>query len=262
MENVFDLKNKIAIVTGGYSHLGTAITEGLLAYGAKVYVAGRSKSKFIEKFGGKADKNIVFVEIDILNSKSIENCFEEVFKSEGKIDVLVNNAHSAKGSSQESMSDDDFLYTLDGILGSIHKCVKAVLPYMKKHEEGKIINISSMYGLVSPDFRLYKGDYCEKYTNPPHYGAAKAGVIQLTKYYAVLLAKYNIQVNSVTPGPFPKEEIQKENPEFIKRLQQRNPMNKVGQPEYLQGPILLLASRGSDFMTGQNLQVDGGWTIW
>jgi len=262
MNNLFNLENKVAIVTGGYGHLGTGITKSLMQFGAKVYVAGRSKTKFLEKFGEESEENIMFVEIDIMDSNSIESCFKSIFEAEGKIDILINNAHSAKGNSQENMADDDFLFTLDGVLGSVHKCIKVVLPYMKENHGGKIINISSMYGLVSPDFKLYEGDDCEKYTNPPHYGAAKAGVKQLTKYYAVLLAKYNIQVNAIAPGPFPKEVIQRENPEFIKRLKAKNPMNKIGVPEDLDGSIILLSSKASGFITGQTLQIDGGWTIW
>lgn len=262
MNNIFDLKGKVAIVTGGYGHLGTGIVNALLAYGAIVYVAGRTKEKFYAKFTNET-ANLKFIEIDILNSISIKKSFKSVFNQEKRIDILINNAHSAKGNSQENMSDDDFLYTLDGVLGSVHKCIREVLPFMKNNKEGKIINISSMYGHISPNFdRLYKGDNCEKYTNPPHYGAAKAGVIQITKYFAVLLAKYNIQVNAIAPGPFSKEIIQKENPQFIQRLKDMNPMSKLGVPEDLAGPILLLSSKGSSFMTGQTIKVDGGWTIW
>jgi len=101
-----------------------------------------------------------------------------------------------------------------------------------------------------------------KYTNPPHYGAAKAAVLQLTRYYAVLLGEYNIQVNAISPGPFPKTKIQHENPVFIERLKSKNPLNKIGTPEDLAGVLVLLSSHASDFMTGQNVQVDGGWTIW
>jgi NAD(P)-dependent dehydrogenase (short-subunit alcohol dehydrogenase family) len=116
--------------------------------------------------------------------------------------------------------------------------------------------------LVSPDFRLYEGDGCEAYINPPHYGAAKAAIIQLTKYYASHLGPYNIQVNALAPGPFPNEKIQKENPEFVRRLKEKNPLNKIGKPEDLAGVIILLSSSASDFITGQTIQVDGGWTIW
>jgi len=262
MENIFTLKNKVAIVTGGYGYLGTEIAKALSIFGAKVYVAGRSKSKFLEKFGEETSGSIKFVEIDIMHSKSIDSCFKTVFQNEGKIDILINNAHSARGNSQENMPDEDFLYTLDGVLGSVHKCIRAVLPYMKKQHSGKIVNLASMYGIVSPDFRMYNGENCEKYTNPPHYGAAKAGVKQLTKYYAVLFGKYNIQVNGIAPGPFPSLTVQNENPEFIERLKARNPMNKIGKPEDLDGSILLLSSNASNFMTGQTIQIDGGWTIW
>lgn len=262
MNNLFNLDNKVALVTGGYGHLGTGIVKSLLSFGATVYVAGRSKAKFIEKFGKEIDHKLYFSEIDITKSESINQCFEKVFKTQGKIDILINNAHSAKGNSQENMSDDDFLYTLDGVLGSVHKTIKAIIPFMKRQENGKIINISSMYGLVSPDFRIYEGDNCEKYTNPPHYGAAKAGVSQLTKYYAVHLGKHNIQVNAIAPGPFPSIAVQEENPIFIERLKAKNPMNKIGVPEDLDGSIILLSSNASNFITGQTLQIDGGWTIW
>jgi gluconate 5-dehydrogenase len=161
------------------------------------------------------------------------------------------------------MSDEDWSYTMEGVVGSTHKAIRTIIPYMKEQKSGKIINITSMYGIVSPDFdSLYRGDNCEKYTNPPHYGAAKAAIIQLTKYYAVLLGKYNIHVNAVSPGPFSKVIIQEENPEFINRLKHKNPLNKIGKPEDLAGVIILLSSSASDFITGQTIQVDGGWTIW
>ena len=132
---------------------------------------------------------------------------------------------------------------------------------MKQQGFGKIINVSSMYGLVSPDFRLYEGDNCERFLNPPHYGAAKAAMLQVTRYYATYLGKHNIHVNSITPGPFPNLSVQAENPVFIERLKAKNPLGKVGTPEDLTGVCLLLSSSASDFITGQNFVVDGGWTI-
>lgn len=263
MSSLFNLQGKTVIVTGGYGHLGSAIAEGLLKQNARVIVAGRSAEKFDEKFKHISDKRfLLFRPLDITDTQSINSLFETVFKEFASIDVLINNAHTAKGGGQEDMLDEDWAYTMDGVLGSVHKCIKGIIPYLKKQQSGKIINISSMYGVVSPDFRLYHGDDCEKYTNPPHYGAAKAGVIQLTKYFAVYLGKYNIQVNSITPGPFPKIAIQQENVAFIERLKSRNPLGRIGVPEDLIGVSVLLSSKGSDFITGQNLIVDGGWTIW
>src|SRR5690606_14563040 len=136
----------------------------------------------------------------------------------GSIDIVFNNAHFARGGSQVDMPDADWAYTMEGVLGSVHKSIKACIPIMQKQGYGKIINIASMYGHISPNFdKLYKGEDCEKYTNPPHYGAAKAGIIQLTKYYAVLLAKYGVYVNAISPGPFSKQNIQDANPVFIER---------------------------------------------
>jgi gluconate 5-dehydrogenase len=248
MTNLFNLENKVAIVTGGYGHLGTAMTLALSQYGAKVIVAGRSKEKFDDKFSNSS--NIYFEKIDINSSVSIKECFANVNLKFGKIDILVNNAHTAKGNSQENMTDEDWAYTLEGVLGSVHKCIREITPYFKKNNFGKIVNISSMYGVVSPDFKMYEGNNCEKYLNPPHYGAAKAAIIQLTN------------VNAVTPGPFPKEIIQNENPEFIRRLKNKNPLNKIGKPSDIAGAIVLLSSNASDFITGQNVIIDGGWTIW
>ncbi|MGV3461117.1 MAG: SDR family oxidoreductase [Flavobacterium sp.] len=262
MKNIFDLTGKVAVVTGGYGHLGTAMAEGLLLQNATVIVAGRNEDKYLQNFAGNTNPNLSFKTIDIQDAGSITTFFKEVKEQFGSVDVLVNNAHAARGKGQEDMADDDWAYTMDGVLGSVHKCIKAVIPIMKEQQSGKIISVASMYGVVSPDFRMYEGEGCEPYINPPHYGAAKAGIIQLTKYFATYLGKFNIQVNAITPGPFPKETIQADNNFFIERLKAKNPLGKIGRPEDLQGVTVLLSSGASDFITGQNLIVDGGWTIW
>ncbi|MFN3554337.1 MAG: SDR family NAD(P)-dependent oxidoreductase [Bacteroidales bacterium] len=256
------MTGKVAIVTGGYGHLGSAMVRTLSAFNAMVIVAGRSMEKFESAFSPEERKTIDFKVLDITSRKSIHRCVSEVYNQFGQIDIMINNAHTARGNSQDNMSDEDWAYTMEGVVGSVHKAIRDVIPVMKKQNAGKIINITSMYGLVSPDFRMYQGDNCEAYTNPPHYGAAKAAMIQLTKYYAVLLGKYNIQVNAISPGPFPKPAIQQANPAFIDRLKSKNPLGRIGSPDDLAGVVALLSSGASDFITGQTLQVDGGWTIW
>lgn len=264
MKNIFSLKNKVIIVTGGYGHIGSGIVKSLINFEAKVIVAGRSKSKFEEKFQNFSRDLLFFEEFDISKSGDyFSEKFLEIKNKYGSIDVVFNNAHFARGNNQENMPDEDWEFTMNGVLASVQKSMKAIIPIMKEQQNGKIINIASMYGHISPNFdRLYKGEDCEKYTNPPHYGAAKAGVIQLTKYYAVLLGKHNINVNAISPGPFSKEQIQKDNPIFIERLKKSNPLNKLGQPEDMAGICVLLSSEASGFITGQNFAVDGGWTIW
>lgn len=259
--DIFNLDNKVAIVTGGYGHLGTAMTKALLDFGARVIVCGRSIDKFNLKFAAHTSKKLSFQKLDVTKREEVEKVFSAIISEFGSLDILINNAHAAKGSQTQGLSDDDWAFTLDGVLGSVQKCIQAASPQMQKQKSGKIINVASMYGVVSPNFEIYQGE-CEKFTNPAHYGAAKAGVIQLTKYYAVALGSGNIQVNSISPGPFPKDQIQQESPEFIRRLKQKNPLRKIGRPEDLAGITVLLSSKASDFITGQNIMVDGGWTTW
>jgi gluconate 5-dehydrogenase len=124
--------------------------------------------------------------------------------------------------------------------------------------DGKIINISSMYGLVSPDFNIY--DKFPNFFNSSQYGASKAAIIQLTKYYANFLASKNIRVNCISPGPFPAIEVQKHE-SFIHLLKHKVPLGRIGTAEELRGVIILLASNASSYITGQNFIIDGGWTI-
>jgi NAD(P)-dependent dehydrogenase (short-subunit alcohol dehydrogenase family) len=146
------------------------------------------------------------------------------------------------------------------VLGSVFRSIREVMPYMKMTGMGNIINIASMYGIVVPDFRLYEGE-CLGSFNPPQYGAAKAGVIQLTKYFAEYLIPFNIRVNAISPGTFPSKSTQK-NKEFIRRLSSKNPANRIGVPDDLKGTLVYLASDASKYVIGQNIQVDGGWTLW
>lgn len=261
LKNIFDLSGKVAIVTGGYGHLGTAMVDSLFNAGAKIVVAGLSKVKFTSKFPNRDSNKIYFKNCDILDSKTFARVFKEVFNEFGKIDIVINNATTTRGNDPEKINDEDWEYSLEAVLGSVHKSIREVIPFMKEQGFGKIINIASMYGLVCPHFGLYEGDNCEKYLSPPHYGAAKAAILQLTRYYAAYLGKYNIHVNSITPGPFPSVQIQKDNPKFIERLQAKNLLGKIGKPEDLAGVCVLLSSNASDFITGQNIVVDGGWTI-
>lgn len=259
MVYTFSLKNKVIIITGGYGHLGKAITESLLYHEAIVYVLGRDEVKFNASFSDLSinTSNLHFVYADISQTDTIVNSFRTVFEKEGKIDVLLNNAFYSRGQSPELMSDDDWEYSIDGTLNSVFKSIRSIIPYFKDKNSGKIINVSSMYGVVAPQFEIY--DDFPEYLNPPHYGAAKAGVIQLTRYYASYLGKFNIQVNAVTPGPFPSETIQKLSG-FVDELKTKTSLKTIGKPEDLAGAFVFLASDASNFITGQNIVVDGGWT--
>ena len=254
----FRLDGKVAIVTGGYSHLGEAFTKALLEAGAAVIVAGRDINKFNEKFS--ETENCYFEAIDIMDSQSIKNCFGKVAQKFGKIDILVNNATTLQGSQFfEEITDEDWNFSMDGVAGSVFKACREVVPYMKG-KGGSIINISSMYGHIVPDFRIYEGEYRYQF-NPIDYGAGKAAVIQISKYLAEYLIGDKIRVNVISPGAFPSKSTQ-QHKEFIKRLSSKNPMNRIGEPEDLKGAVVFLASDASKYIIGQNIQVDGGWSIW
>ena len=147
--------------------------------------------------------------------------------------------------------------SVDGSLGVVFRGTREVVPFMKERG-GSIINYCSMYGLVAPDLRIY-GDNPQK--QPPNYGAGKAGVAQFTRYAAGALAGYNIRVNAVTPGPFPNPANQSD-AQFNEKLAQKTMLGRFGRSYEMAGPVLLLASDASSFMTGSNIVVDGGWTAW
>ena len=259
MVQTFDLKNKVILLTGGYGHLGKAIAESLLYHQAILYILGRDEDKFSKTFKGMdVDKSkLHFVTCDISHSENLNVAFQDVFDKEGQIDVLINNAFYSKGQSPETLTDDEWNYCIDGTLSSVFRSIKAIIPFYKTAQQGKIINVSSMYGLVAPQFEIY--DDFPQFLNPPHYGAAKAGVIQLTKYYASYLGQYGVQVNTVTPGPFPSDLVQQTSG-FVKALESKTSLNRIGKPEDLAGSFVFLASDASNFITGQNIVVDGGWT--
>ena len=259
--NVLDLlpNKKVVIVTGGYGHLGKAISASLANYGAIVYVAARNEKEFQNKFAlelSSKEKQLHFLYCDISSSESFKNAFAKVIEEEGKIDGLINNAFGQSGQSPYSMSREDFNYTLDKSVASVFDAIKIAIPQLR--EGASIINVSSIYGFVAPDFKIYRD--CPEYLNPPHYGAAKAGVIQLGKYYASLLGPKGIRVNTISPGPFPSDSVQ-DNTKFINELKERTLLGRYGSSEDVAGIFTFLMSDAARFITGQNFIIDGGWTV-
>lgn len=260
--DLFSLENKVALITGGYGHLGTSIATGLAEQGATVYILAKDENKFKTAFIKTPESiksKLKFTYCDISNSSSIQKAFNLVFIKEGNIDILINNAFYSKGSNPETITDLEWNFAIDGTLNSVYRCIREIIPHFKNSNSGRIINVASMYGIVSPEFSIYEETGAPY--NPPHYGAAKAGVIQLTKYYAVYLARYNVNVNVISPGAFPRTNSNNSD-EFKIKLSKKTPMNRTGKPDDLKGGFIFLASDASSYITGQNLIIDGGWSIW
>jgi len=256
----FKLKGKVAVVTGGTGHLGTSISEGLAEAGADLVIASRNVERcrvLARKLVERYKINALGMAIDISSMQAIEDCMDNINREMGAIDILINNAAFSKGK-YITMSEQDWLTGIDGTINGVFRCTKAALPYLEHRRQGVIINISSMYGIVSPDPRIY-GD--SGYDNPPNCGAGKAAILQLTRYLACHLAIKGIRVNAITPGAFPTQIVQG-NRWFITNLNNKVPLGRIGQPDDIKGAIIFLASEASSYITGQNIVVDGGWTIW
>jgi NAD(P)-dependent dehydrogenase (short-subunit alcohol dehydrogenase family) len=259
---LFSLKGLTALVTGGAGHLGSPICEVLSQAGARVVVASRNHDNCQQMAHKLQNENGVpawGLSLDIQDSVSVRSCIDETIRLSGSLDILVNNAAFYAGMDLETMSEEEWLGGLDGTINHVFRCTQAVIPPMKQAKRGCIINITSMYGMVSPDPALY-GD--SGLGNPPNYGAGKAAVLQFTRYCACYLGRYGIRVNAISPGPFPNPQVQVEHPWFIDRLAAKNPMGRIGQSDELKGAVVYLASEAAAYVTGANLVVDGGWTAW
>jgi NAD(P)-dependent dehydrogenase (short-subunit alcohol dehydrogenase family) len=262
LQQLFSLKGKTAVVTGGAGYLGTAISETLAELGANLVLASRDKAKCekkcdeIKELTGGSVKAVA-LELDVLKRDAPAKFFAQVHEHFDSVDILVNNAWSGNKNSWESITDEDWEHDIDMSLNSVFRLTKAAFPDLKA-SRGVILNIASMYGHIGPDYRIYDG---KEFANPPSYGAAKAGVIQFTKYLASFLSPYEIRVNALSPGAFPHPPTQKHHA-FMEKLGSKNPMNRIGQPDELKGAVALLCSDAGSYITGQNLCVDGGWAIW
>lgn len=263
---LFDLRGRTALITGAGGYLGSALAEGFAAAGVKLVMWGRSASPLkalaeqINHLGGE----VVFQQVDLSENDSLEAALHQFKEQFDEVDVIINNAYSGSGGSSDCVSVEGFNQSYQIAVTaafSITQGLRSLLGRAAAKRPGgsAVINVASMFGMVSPDLRVYD---TKEGANPPFYGAAKAGLIQLTRYMACEFAAEKIRVNSISPGPFPNKEMQAANPGFCSTLASKVPMGRIGNPEELVGPSLFLASDASSYVTGANLVVDGGWTAW
>jgi len=251
---LFDLTGRVAFISGAAGHLGQAMAEALADAGATVLLNGRNEAKLsalAERMTARGLK-VQACPFNITDEMAVRTFFGQL----GRLDVLVNNAYSGRAGTVDTASSKDFAVSCEIAVTATFNCVQAALPILRKARGASVINVASMYGTVSPDPRLY-GD--SGMNNPPFYGAAKAGLLQLTRYLACHLAPDKIRVNAISPGPFPPEKVDSD---FRARLADKVPLGRIGQPEDLGGAVVFLASPASAYVTGINLPVDGGWTAW
>ena len=254
--NLFRMKGKIALVTGGAGIVGKPIARALAEAGATVIIAARNKRKCAdfaallqnEGFSAEAEQ------LDLTSEQVIRDVNDRILQKHGRIDVLVNNAVGRAGSDLRNTSTQEWQETMKvNSLGLFLAC-QIFSESMQSQRSGSIINISSIYGIVGPTFSVYEGTTV---TNPVNYAFAKGGIISLTRYLASFLAPLGVRVNCISPGGFRTPDTPES---FVKNYSGRVPIARMAEEDDIKGPVVFLASDASSYITGQNIIVDGGWT--
>ncbi len=251
MKEIFDLTDQVAIVTGGARGIGKAIALGLANFGANIVIADISLREAeqtageIEKLGRKA----IVVKVDVTKKREIDKMVRKTIQHFRKIDILVNNAGILKTAEPENISEADWDKVMAINLKGYFLCAQAVGREMIKRKQGKIINIASIAGEIA-------------FAQAAAYNSSKGGVILLTESLGCDWAKHNIRVNAIAPGVI-ETAMTKDflaNKKFLEMVKVKVPLSRAGKPEEIAGAAIFLASKASSYMTGNVINIDGGWT--
>jgi len=249
---MFDLQNKVAVITGGNGGIGFGMAQGLATAGARIVIAARNAAKsaaaveLLQSSGAQA----LAIEVDVTNESSVARLFEQAQSRCGHVDILINNAGINIRKPVQSLALEEWQQVVATNLDSAFLCCRAAYPLMKSAGGGKIINIGSMLSIFGAGFA-------------PAYGASKGGVVQLTKSLASAWAADNIQVNAVLPGWVNTDLTRKARVEvdgLHERVLERTPARRWGEPADFAGTAIFLASAASNFITGVAIPVDGGYS--
>jgi len=246
---LFDLKGKTALVTGGNGGIGLGMARGLAQAGARIAIAGRDKAKNAEALRSLGEKAVA-LEADLRDEKSCRGMVEQAAERLGRLDILVNNAGTNVRKPPQDYSLEEWKLVLDTNLTSAFVASQTAYPHLKRAGGGKIVNIGSMMSIFGASFVA-------------PYGASKGGIVQLTRALACAWAKDNIQVNAVLPGWIDTaltRQARKDIAGLHERVLARTPAGRWGAPDDLSGIAVFLCSPASDFITGTAIPVDGGYS--
>jgi NAD(P)-dependent dehydrogenase (short-subunit alcohol dehydrogenase family) len=254
LHELFDLRDRVAVVTGGAGLYGRQIVEALAEAGARTFMASRN----IESLRAQADVfrqaglEVTALQYDQSSEESIQQLLQQVLDAAGKVDILVNNSvlrpmHDWSGTVAEFAKSMEVnatgLFAITRLFGDV----------MAEQGQGSIINVGSIQGEVGPDYSLYEG---LNMMTPPDYFFHKGGMLQLTRYAASRLGPRGVRVNSITPGGF----FNNQDPRFVERYNARTFLGRMADESDLKGVIVFLASDASAYVTGDNIHIDGGYT--
>jgi len=253
MELCFEVRGQTAIVTGASSGLGVTFAETLAERGVNLVIAARRYEKLVKvakDLSNKYNIKVIPVKTDVSQEEQVIRMVENAIEHFGSLEILVNNAGIASLTPSIHLSLEEWKKVIDVNLTGVFLCSRTAAREMIKKKYGKIINIASIYGAVGDIFPA-----------APYY-ASKGAVINLTRSFAVEWAPYKINVNAIAPGFFPSEMTAAifQDETAMKHILSRTPLGRTGEPMDLKAAIAYLASPASNYLTGQTIFVDGGWT--
>lgn len=254
------MNKKICLITGGAGFLGRKYCEFFLKENFKVICVDVDKKK-LKQLKKIRNKNLILYNCDISNHSKVKKLFNLVNKR-FFVDVLINNAavdavpYKKKGREQKYPSEAMWNKEFDVSLKGSFFMIKFFGERMIEEKRGSIINIGSDLSVIAPNQKIYKSSY-SNYIKPVTYSIIKHGMVGLNKYFSSLYGKYNVRVNMISPGPVRNQQSK----QLISRIKNMTPMNRLGSPDDLRGLLIFLASDASQYVTGQNILVDGGKTI-
>ena len=274
--SIFDLTGKVAVITGAAGLLGQEFADSLAEAGAMVVLADlniEKASEIAENIEKKYHNPATGIFFDISDKNSINAGVIDIIERYKKIDILVNNAGMTVQGGSTSVNDyfspfeeyplDIWNHAIQTNITGTFLCSQVIGKQMKHQGGGNIINISSIYGLVGPDQRIYnniKNQYDESIliNTPASYSVSKGAIVSLSRYLATYWADKNIRVNTLTLGGV----YDNHDTSFVSEYSKRTPMGRMANKKEYRGAIVFLASDASSYMTGSNLVIDGGWTAW
>lgn len=268
MKNSFGLENKVVAISGGAGIIGKNMVSAMLAQGAKVVILERNielaNSLLTEYFTDFNAERVIALECDITQEEQLRSVYQAILDTYGPVTTLVNNAASKSDNffePFESFPEEDWDFIMGvNVKGPMLSSKVFGAEMVRRGIQGSIINTLSIYGIVAPDQRIYEGSEYEgrAINTPAVYSASKAALWGLTKYLSTYWGDKGIRVNAITPGGV----FSGQNDTFVERYSARIPLGRMAEETELSGALVFLASEASSYVTGQNIIVDGGLTVW
>ncbi len=266
LRDQFDLSGRVALITGAANILGPEFAAALAEFGARLALADvddKRCAQIAQEIDDNYETDALAISTDVADEADVIAMVEKVLSHFGHIDILINAAATKtadyfKPLTEYNLKDWDRVMAVN--MGGMFLCCKHVVPQFIEQNRGNIINISSIYGVVGPDPRVYEGSWYlgQEITTPSVYAASKGGVVSFTRHLATTLAEHNIRANCISPGGV----FSGQNDTFVQRYSAKTPIGRMARREELRGATLFLASDASSYVTGHNLVVDGGLTAW